>query len=331
MARVVSGSVRLTRALFLVAVLGLAACQTTSGPAPTATGVGLRATFALGSPSGLLGLDQDGRVLGRITDLPAASTPTGLALHPDSRQIAFSLIVQNAKTGNGSDIFVVSLDGTGLRPLVEHEGDNVFYASPRFDPTGDVLYFHRRAGLTQNGFFAGNDDAIERLDLRTGQRVRLVANAADPAISPDGRTLVYAHLVKGQVDTLWTAGADGTNPRPLFKAGDTFFYLQAPRFRPSGCEIVFSGAGHTVARSSAGGKFLHLSVPSELFLAPCDGSGVTSVAQTGDDDVPAWSPDGSKVGFIGIGAFFVVTLASGTITTIAEGDNFFFGDLLWLK
>ena len=290
----------------------------------------------LANPAGLLALDDSGRALGRIVDLPAQSAPATPVLHPSGKSIVFAITQQpSKKTGFGSDLYSVNLDGTGFRPVVEHEGDNVFYASPRFDSTGNVLYFHRRAAIIQAGSFVGNEDAIERLDLRTGERKRLVTNGADPALSPDGTRIVYVHLTQGQPDGLWTANADGSNARPFFATKDTWWYLQAPRFAPSGCEIVFSAAGHTVAavpRTTAGKTgFAHLNIPSELFVAPCDGKTVKAVGQTGDDVVPAWSPDGARIGYVGTGAFFVLTLKDGSVRTLAQGQDFFFGDLLWVK
>jgi Tol biopolymer transport system component len=121
------------------------------------------------------------------------------------------------------------------------------------------------------------------------------------------------------------------------KTKDTWWYLQTPRFAPSGCEIVFSAAGHAVAaappRAPSAGKigFAHLSVPSFLYLAPCDGTSVKEIVQTMDDVVPAWSPDGTQIAYVGTGAFFVVTVANGNVRTLAQGGDFFFGDLLWLK
>jgi Tol biopolymer transport system component len=50
-----------------------------------------------------------------------------------------------------------------------------------------------------------------------------------------------------------------------------------------------------------------------------------------DDVVPAWSPDGTQIAYVGTGAFFVLTLANGNLRTLAQGQDFFFGDLLWLK
>src|SRR5688500_11276463 len=230
----------------------------------------------------------------------------------------------------GTYVYIVNIDGTGLRPVVQHESDNFFYASPRFDTTGNVVYFHRRAAIIQNGSFVGNDDALERLDVRTGERKRLVKDGADPTMSSDGKTIVYVHLKDGQVDALWRADIDGANARPLLQTRDAFWYLQAPRFSPTDCVVAFSAAGHTVTRVS-GGKLAHLGGPPDLFLVPCDGSGVKSVGQTGDDVVPARPPGGRRLAYVGQGGFFVPDVKSADARTVAQGQDFFFGDLICLK
>ena len=332
----------------MICALALAACGASPSARPAAAGAGLRAAFILANPAGLLALDESARTLGRIVDLPANSAPATPVLHPSGKSLAFAITqVPTKTTGFGSDIWTVNLDGTGTRPLVEHEGDTVFYASPRFDPTGNVLYVHRRAAIIKGGSFVGNEDAILRIDLRTGERKTLLADGADPALSPDGRTLVYVHLKDGQGDGLWTANADGTGARPLLKGKDTFWYLQSPRFDRAGQRIAFSAAGHSatavdrmLARTSAGGKpaaavngarLAHLGVPSEIFLVPLDGSSVKSIGQTGDDVTPAWSPDGMRLAYIGTGAFYTLALADGSVKSLAQGNDFFFGDLLWIR
>ena len=142
-------SKRLSKAAILILAGALAACNAQPAPPPASPGVGLQASFVLANPAGLLALDAGGRSLGRIVDLPAQSAPATPVLHPSGKSLVFALTGQpDKKTGFGSDLYSVNLDGTGYKPVVQHESDNVFYASPRFDSTGNVLYFHRRAAVT---------------------------------------------------------------------------------------------------------------------------------------------------------------------------------------
>ena len=53
--------------------------------------------------------------------------------------------------------------------------------------------------------------------------------------------------------------------------------------------------------------------------------------QTGDDVVPAWSPDGTRIAYVGTGAFFTVDVSTREVRTCAQGQDFFFGDVLWLR
>lgn len=72
-------------------------------------------------------------------------------------------------------------------------------------------------------------------------------------------------------------------------------------------------------------------MPSELYLAPADGTGLRSIGQTGDDVVPAWSADGKRIAYAGTGAFFTVTVATQDTETCAQGQDIFLGDLLSLR
>jgi len=312
--------------------LVLASCSSGPTPVPSAAGACARATFILANPSGLLCLDDTARILGRVVELPPTSAPALPSLSPDRKQVLFALTsAPDPKTGFGTDIYAVNLDGTDMHPVVPHEAENVFYDTPRYDSSGTFLYFHRNAAIVKNGTYVGNDSTIERINLKTGERVRLLTDAADPSVSRDGKLITFIHLKDGQNDNVWVANADGTNAHVLFK--DTFFYVQAPRFSSTTDDIVFCAAGHSAPTSSDG--FLphaaHLGIPSDIFVVKPDGTGLRSLAQTGDDTFPAWSLDGSNIAYVSTGAFFELSMKDFSIKTLASGDNFFFGDITWLK
>ncbi len=310
----------------------LASCSSSPTPVPSAVaGACAAATFILANPAGLLCLDDAARVLGRVVELPPTAAPALPSLSPDHTQLLFALTKVDPKTGFGTDIYAVNLDGTDLHAVVPHEAENVFYDTPRYDPTGVYLYVHRNAAIVKNGTYVGNESTIERITLKTGARVRLLSDAADPSLSRDGKLLAFIHLKDGQNENIWIANSDGTNAHVLFR--DTFFYIQAPRFSPTSDTIVFCAAGHSAPKASD--RYLphgaHMGIPSEIFIVNPDGSGLRSLAQTGDDTFPAWSIAGSSLAYVSTGAFFAISMKDFSIKTLASGDNFFFGDITWLK
>jgi len=302
---------------------------------PPAVGVGPRSTFVIATPAGLLGLDEEGRTLGRIVSLPNNASPSAPALHPDGKRIFFALSQVAESTGFGSDIYSVNLDGTDLRPLIRHELPNVFYASPSFDAAGTHLYVHRRAAQEEAGnpgVYLQTEDSIERVDVRTAGREKVITDAAEPAVVPVGKSIVFVHLDRGQQAGLWTAAVDGTRAEPLLKTGDRFWFLQAPRIAPSGRELAFSSAGRTrsFVPASAGPRLAHLDIPSELYVASLDGMSLRSIATTMDDVVPAWSPDSSRIAYVALATFYVISAVEGNVISRLQTSGFAYGDPIWL-
>ena len=322
------------RTFAAVLALALVACS----QAPTTADFQRKAppgyAFAFSSYSGFLALDALGKPLGTITEFSQSSgVPTGLALTGDGSRFVFSLtLAPDPERGFGADIYSLALDGTGLRPVLEHEAENVFYASPTLTKD-QTLYVHRRAARLVNGQYMGNTDEIVRIDLPTGARRVVVENGADPALSPDGTFIVYVHQVSGAPAGLWRVNVDGSGARPFLAGTDKWLYIQTPRFSPDGSTVAFSAAGHSTSASpaSSGGRMAHLGVPSFLYLVDAAGRNLREVARTDDDVWPAWSPDGTKITYVSGMAMHVLDVASGKVTDLISGENYGYGELIWMK
>lgn len=339
----------------MLLLTALTACQGTSiqpgtfglqqpPTVPNETGVGPRSAFALATLAGLLGAGADGKILGRIVDLPAGAMVAGLAVHPDGKRLYFAMTdVAPPPIGFGSDIYSVNIDGTDLRPVVRREEQNVFYATPVFDSKGK-LYVHRRQGDvsgTNIAAFQEVKDMIERVDLATGAHTVVIPDGADPTVSADGSQIIYMKYDRGQATDLWIASSDGSGAHKFLKTDDWFSYLQSPRISPDGRQVVWSSVPPTqprksrippqpVTRTTSGGKLAHLNMPSDLYVAPIDGSAIHSIFTTSDDTIPTWSPDGGRLAFVVRSTFWVLA-PDGKVLMETGNIAVNYADLVWLR
>lgn len=126
-------------------------------------------------------------------------------------------------------------------------------------------------------------------------------------IDPDG-----SHSKR--LNTTWwnTAGAPG--------------YAIQPAWSPDGSKIAFAGF------LSSTGTATSSSVPgsaSEIFVVNADGTGLTRLTNnTVMDEMPAWSPDGTKIAFASDYQIYVMN-ADGTELTRLTHDNAFDAEPSW--
>lgn len=223
-------------------------------------------------------------------------------------EIAFS-----ARNGRAKEIYVVGMDGQGLRKVTGNRSFNLF---PRWSPDGrwlsftsfrtgvPVIYLHNpetgvekevvRAGDTKApGGFSPDGDWLYYSVSSGGNsdihRVRVVGGAMEkvaggwglevsPTVSPDGRRIAFASDRSG-VPQIYVKDLGSGEERRVSQPG---VYATSPSWSPAGDRIAFT--------ARAGGRFAVYAVgPDGTDLRP------VSSAPGADCEDPSFSPDGRQL------------------------------------
>ena len=186
------------------------------------------------------------------------------AWSPDGARIAFRSDTPGP-FGNASRIFVVNVDGTGLRQLSPDDPDpNVFYYSddgPTWSPDGQQVVF-TRSGVLQ--VINADGTGLTPLPNEDG--------AWYPDWSPNGTRIAYGRLIGGL--DIAIRNADGSSP--IVITSDPA-QENNPRWSPDGSRLVFVRVVNGF---------------TQLFVMNADGSGVVKLSATATtyEGTPSWSP-----------------------------------------
>src|SRR5262249_12629308 len=138
-----------------------------------------------------------------------------------------------------------------------------------------------------------------------------------PAISPDGKTVVYAQYEDGQWDLFSNRTAGGARVRITNDRAREW----SPQFSPDGEKVLFT-------------RLLPGSEVPEICTTSAFGGEVTPLISAAANAV--WSPDGSQVAFIGVESGRPRALAIGDVNnhnvrTLLQADSVYSGfeRLVW--
>lgn len=185
------------------------------------------------------------------------------AWSPEGSKIAFRSDTPGP-FGSASRIFVINVDGTGLRQLSPDVPDpNSFYYSddgPTWSPDGNKIVFTRNGSLQ-----------VINLDGTGLTPLPNEDGAWYPDLSPDGTRIAYGSLFTGL--DVHIRNADGSNPITVVSGPDQEYN---PRWSPDNQRIVFTRV---------------VDGYSQIFVINADGTGEVklSVAATHEFQ-PIWSP-----------------------------------------
>ncbi len=164
----------------------------------------------------------------------------------------------------GGQVFVMNVDGTGLRQVTPTLGDDT--TDSRYANFAALSPDSSRLAYTRGGKF------IEVVDLPSGATTTVHDGGYQPAFSPDGSSIAFVSSGSGNIKIM---NADGSDVRVVAREESA----SQVAFSPDGSRVIFNVAGYLVEVSVTGGE-----------------SRVVLRDQFWNAD-PAFSPDGSRLLF----------------------------------
>ena len=181
----------------------------------------------------------------------------------------------------------------------------------------------------QFGAWSPDGGKIAFMSTRSGDPEIYVANAdgsgvtrltdtpgrdAHPAWTPDGKSILFQSPREGGQVRLFEMNADGTNQRSL---SPTTGFCGVPLLSPNAAKIVFQC-------SASMEKIGTPEAPWRIYMLKRGGTEPRLISQgPGNDQVPNWSPDGSRLLFFsdrgGTNQLYEMTLKSGEIVQLTNG------------
>jgi Tol biopolymer transport system component len=238
---------------------------------------------------------------GDVTPLPTSIAASGnyYAVSPDHTTVAFSACCTQA-----TPINVANVDGTDVRQMSAAGG--VAYAA-QWSPDGSMLVYQQRDGSTDHlgNLFVQNVATGQQTQVTNFDQTQSWSSWATLAsFAPDGRSILF-QLPRGDhpnhpIEDLWSIPVTGGTQTLV---------------RRNASSGGYSPDGKSLAYVSPVGAQDALSITS------VSGGTPRVLVRQGSIGWLRWSPDGTRISYTDGGSIYVLNVATGSETKVAEGGH----------
>jgi len=224
--------------LFLGFFIGSAGCKKKEvpppPPVPTPTPVIPMGSLVFVQQGHLARLDIEAKQVVPLTS--GKSMEWFPAVSPDGTKVAYW---SNAQIKSGPsdtyNLWKINLDGTGRVALTENDTDALrtedqnllVNTSPAWSPDGARIFYSQ----------AGDIWAID-VDGFNPESILMGKEALCPALSPDGKTLLFISRLEDQVFNLWSMNLSDRSLKKVTEYVD--WNVGSPSYSPDGSKILFN-------------------------------------------------------------------------------------------
>lgn len=204
------------------------------------------------------------------SDLRQLTNDRGLALSPSFSANGDSIVYTSYRTRT-PELYIMSSNGSNQRQLTTRPGLEI---GGKFLPDG--------SGVVSAASYDGMSQIVQ-WDMRGNISRRITNSGAidvSPSLSPDGRQVAFTSN-RGGGPQIYISSITGADAHRVSYTSST--YCTSPAWSPKGDKLAFV--------CIAGGQ--------ELFVANADGSAPVQLTFAGNNEEPAWSPDGRYILFSG--------------------------------
>jgi Tol biopolymer transport system component len=256
---------------------------------------------ASGATTGIDVMNSDGSGVRQVPLPPSLAQGIGgmsdggdITWSPNGKQLAFAVYSENGNALSvDARIYVINVDGSGLRELVANGWD------PAWSPDG------RQIAFVTGDFLGRKALALDVINLDgSGKRTLLTGSLAEPTWSPDGSRIAFSmsrvsNTNKAGWSRIWIVGTHGTGVRPLPGDEAPNAWDEFPAWSPDGTRIAME--------RSVAVRNPHWICVQKLTDTHC------ATVDDGVDGSFSWSPDGRS---------FVYVDSDGNIASIgADGRH----------